>query len=202
MGNMCATRGAEPGPRKEPRGDTHAGLWAPLSPSDSCPSHLLPPGGACQGQCHLASRSAERQRVPTQNTFQKKKKVKAMITGYPEKVVRDRAYDVNVPLCTAFKEEKNQTSLFKCRASSARQGCGAPSPCRGRVKRGWVAPGKLGTHGWRFGKLYEKQNLPHDCHHPSPAFQDMPLPIAVTRICTCLYESLRSAEKAARVTLG
>lgn len=29
-----------------------------------------------------------------------------MITGYPEKVVRDRAYDVNMPLCTAFKEEK------------------------------------------------------------------------------------------------
>lgn len=139
---------------------------------------------------------------PLKIPSKKKKKVKAMITGYPEKVVRDRAYDVNMPLCTAFKEEKNQTSLFKCRASSARQGCGAPSPCRGRVKRGWAAPGKLGTHGWRFGKLYEKQNLPHDCHHPSPAFQDMSLPIAVTRICTCLYESLRSAEKAARVTLG
>lgn len=59
---------------------------------------------------------------PLKIPSKKKKKVKAMITGYPEKVVRDRAYDVNMPLCTAFKEEKTKQACSSV---------GLPPPGRG-----------------------------------------------------------------------
>lgn len=126
-----------------------------------------------------------------------------MITSFPKNVVCHRANDINMPLWTTFREEKTKQTCSSVGLPPPGRGAVHPRLAREESKGGGQPPWERGAHNWHFWSLYEKQNLPHNCHHPlTPAFQEMQLPIRVTQIFTCLYECLWRAGKVTHVTLG